>query len=64
MCMVECLGKKTEDLVLERAYQLKLVLKRDGFSLKTVTFRKRDLSNNSSADDCSFNLAGMKWFLN
>ena len=64
MCMIECLGEKTEDLVLERAYQLKLVLKRDGFSLKTVTFRKRDLSNNSSADDCSFNLAGMKWFLN
>ena len=51
-----------EELALEEADQLELVLNRGGFSLKGVTFSKRDPPNNLSTDDCSVNVAGMKWF--
>ena len=61
--MDDCLsGENTEELALEKADQLELVLNRAGFSLKGVTFSKRDPPNNLSTDDCSVNVAGMKWF--
>ena len=61
--MDDCLsGENTEELALEKADQLELVLNRGGFSLKGVTFSKRDPPNNLSTDDCSVNVAGMKWF--
>ena len=60
--MDDCLsGENTEELALEKADQLELVLKQGGFLLKGVTFSKRDPPNNLSADDCSVNMAGMKW---
>ena len=55
-------GENTYELALEKAGQLELVLNRGGFSLKGVTFSKRDPPNNLSTDDCSVNVAGMKWF--
>ena len=55
------LWKNTGEVALEKADQLELVLNRGGFSLKTVTFSKKDPPNNLSADDCSVNMAGMKW---
>ena len=55
-------GKNMEDLALEKADQLEVVLNRGGFSLKRVTFSKRDPPNNLSPDDCSVNMAWMKWF--
>ena len=59
----DCLsGENMEELALEEADQLELVLNRGGFSLKGVTFSKRDPPNNLSTDDCSVNVAGMKWF--
>ena len=59
----DCLSREnTEELALEKADQLELVLNRGGFSLKGVTFSKRDPPNNLSTDDCSVNMAGMKWF--
>ena len=48
--MTACLGKTRK---------LELVL---NFSLKGVTFSKRDPPNKLSTDDCSVNMAGVKWF--
>ena len=58
----DCLSGKNTELSLEKADQLELVLNRGGFSLKGVTFSKRDPPNNLSADYCSVNVARMKWF--
>ena len=59
----DCLSPENmEKLALEKADQLELVLNRAGFSLKGITFSKRDPPNNSSTDDCSVMVAGMKWF--
>ena len=55
-------GENMEDLALEKGDQLEVVLNRGGFYLKGVTFSKRDPPNNLSPDDCSVNVARMKWF--
>ena len=61
--MDDCLsGENTEELVIEKADQSELVLNRGIFSLKGVTFSKRDPPDNFSSDDCSVIVAGMKWF--
>ena len=61
--MDDCLsGESMEESPLEKADHLELVLHGGAFSLKGVTFSKRDPPNNLSADDCSVNMAGMKWF--
>ena len=57
MWMTACLGENTEELAQEKADQIELVLNWGGFSLKGVTFSKRNPSSNFSADDCSD-----KWF--
>ena len=51
-----------EELALERADQLELVLNQGGFSLKVDTSSKRDPPSNLSADDCSVKIVGIKWF--
>ena len=59
----DCLsGENTEELTLDKADQLELVPNRGVFSLKEVTFNKRDPPSNLSADDCSVNMVGMKCF--
>ena len=59
----DCLSPENmEELALEKADQLELVLNRRSFSLKGITFSKRDPPNNLSTDDCSVMVAGMKWF--
>ena len=59
----DCLsGENTEELALEKADWLELVLNQGGFSLKGVTFSKTDPPNNLPADQCSVNEAEMKWF--
>ena len=45
---------------LETADQLELVLNRRGFSLKCVTFRRKDPLTALSADDSSISVTGMK----
>ena len=55
-------GENTEELALEKADRLELVLNQGGFSLKGVTFSKTDPPNNLPADQCSVNEAEMKWF--
>ena len=57
-------GEKTDELALQRADQLEMVLNQGGFSLKQPLSEKRDASRNLSAHDCIVNIAGMKWFPN
>ena len=62
--MYDCLSRKnTKELALEKIDQLELVLNCDSFSLKGVTFSKRDFPSNLSTVDCSVKMAGMKCFL-
>ena len=62
--MYDCSSRKnTKELALEKIDQLELVLNWGSFSLKGVTFSKRDFPSNLSTVDCSVKMAGMKCFL-
>ena len=50
------------DAMMIRADQIELVLNRGPFSLKGVTFSRKDLPATLSNDEGSIDVAGMRWF--
>ena len=55
-------GESTVDGAMTRADELELVLNRGGFTLKGITFSKKDPPESLSDDGNSINVAGMTWY--
>ena len=61
--MDDCMsGEDSEELVLERADELSLVLSRGGFNLKGFVFSGKDPPESLSQDSESVKVAGIKWY--
>ena len=59
----DCLsGEQNDQDALKRADELELVINRGGFSLKGITFSRKNPPSNLSDNGQSINVAGMKWF--
>ena len=59
-CLLD--AQNFNDAMMIRADQIELVLNRGPFSLKGVTFSRKDLPATLSNDEGSIDVAGMRWF--